>query len=247
MSEKTTEKLSSIRYWSGQAIKHLPEMRLAKETGLFPKKEGWRNVVEHELVEAEAADVLAEVLNLSSTDRQNVYTACSVHDLEKRRETELIRKVGPSGYELSQQEQADLLRSRGYSEEVIKLTQSVGGMFLPAMLKNSKSPKLEIKDDLSLPTMIVHYVDDITLNNDIVPLRERIDYLESNPRYKEANEQGRALFGGRTYTQVEWEVGRLLEEKLAQMLGVKPSSRLPNFIKTKIQERIEAHNLSEQG
>ena len=81
-------------------------MRVAKTTGLFPKSEGWRNVVEHELVGAEAADVLAEALSLPKPERDNLYTAAILHDAYKRREIELAREKGASGFDESAEQQA---------------------------------------------------------------------------------------------------------------------------------------------
>lgn len=240
--QKTEAEKSKLNYWQKRAVAHLPEMRAAKTTGLFPRKEGWRNVVEHELVEAEAGDVLAEMLNLSIQSRQEIYHAALVHDVFKRIETEMIKEKGSEGYQISQAEQADFLRQRGYSERVINLTKSVGGDSLVELLENPEAEQLKVKTDVDLATMIVHYIDDITLNNELVPLKKRIEYLVNNPRYQEGNEKGKAIFAGRTYFEVQEEVSRQIEERLANMLSIEKSEELPGIIKNKILKRIDSRS-----
>lgn len=244
MSEGVKEK-QQTKYWQKRSLQHLPEMRAAKAAGLFPKKEGWSNVVEHEIVEAEACDVLADALGLPSTERTQLRDAAALHDVFKRREKELMEKMGPSGYDVGQEEEAKFLKERGYSEEIIRLARSVGHSSLFPMIKDPKAPQLKVREDIDLSTLIIHYIDDITLNSDLVPLNQRIDYLEKNPRYTETNEQGRAVFAGRAYFEVQREVSRQIEERFARILGVEPPEKLPEWIKTKIAERIENEKISQ--
>jgi len=53
------------RFWENLAFKYLPEMRLLFKGGKLWNKnqQAWRNVVEHDLVEAAVAGVLAEQLH----------------------------------------------------------------------------------------------------------------------------------------------------------------------------------------
>ncbi len=234
-----------VRYWQKRSFRHLPEMRAAKAAGLFPKKEGWRNVVEHEIVEAEACDILAEAISLPQAERRQVKDAAALHDVFKRKEKELMERLGPEGYTVGQEEEGIFLKERGYGQEIIKLAHSVGHGSLLEMVEDPNDAELKVKDDIDLPTLIIHYVDDITLNNDIVPLNIRIDYLEANPRYQETNEQGRKVFAGRTYFEVQREVSRKIEAKLASMLGIEPAEKLPDWIKGKILERIEQEKITQ--
>lgn len=89
--------LEKTNFWAKRALNAISIMRDSRETGLFPKSEGWRNVIEHELVEAEAADVLGEMLGLLDKDRQNLRTAALIHDIFKRKEIEEYSKLGPGG------------------------------------------------------------------------------------------------------------------------------------------------------
>ena len=52
------QETKKTKFWTRRSLGAISQMRPNKEAGLFPKSEGWRNVVEHELVEAEAADIL---------------------------------------------------------------------------------------------------------------------------------------------------------------------------------------------
>lgn len=229
MSEQSLDK-SKTKYWQRRSLHSLPEMRRNKETGLFPKSEGWRNVVEHELVEAEAADVLAEKLGLSEETRNTLRVAALLHDVHKRKEIEKARKEGPSGFDESAKEQSLWLKSLNYSREVIDLTESVGHTSFKEFIENF--------DSIPIAKKIMHYVDDIVLNSDIVPLNIRVNALEENPRYKELNEQGRLVLGGRTYSEVQREISQKIEQEFAPKLGVENPSDIPAFIKKCIEIRI---------
>lgn len=237
MEEKNSEK-EKVRFWQKKSLEHISSMRAARAAGLLPKQEGWRNVVEHELVESEACDVLAESLGLNKKDRAGVVKAASIHDVYKRKEKEDLTKYGPQGYDISQEEEANFLRSRNFSEEVISLAQSVGHGSLLAMVKDPLADKLELKDDIKITTLVIHYVDDITLNNDLVPLNRRIDYLNNNPNYRSINELGKTIFNGRMFFEVQREVSRLIQEDFASRLNVSPAENLPLWIKSKIESRI---------
>lgn len=230
----------TTRYFQKRSLAYLSQMRDAKIRGLFPKSEGWRNVVEHEIVEAEACDVLAEELHLAEEIRRNINLAASVHDINKRREIELMRKVGYLGYDRGQSDQDDFLKERGYSEEVVDLAGSVGSGSLFEFLVDSKAGELQVREDLPLSKLIVHYVDDIVLRNNIVPLKERIAYLLTVPGYNELNEAGRKDFNGKTAFEVQFEVSRQIEQRLAGLLNIDPPESLPDFIKGKIEGRIKA-------
>lgn len=232
MSEQSFDKARG--YWTKRALSSLSLMRTSKKAGLFPESEGWRNVVEHELVEAEAADVLAEKLGLSEEARKTLRIAALLHDVYKRREIEKTEKEGASGFDVSAKEQSDWLRSLGYSDEVIDLTESAGHTSFKEFIDNF--------DSIPTSKKIMHYVDDITLNNDIVPLMTRINALEKNLRYKELSEQLRNVFGGRIYFEVQREISKRIEEEFAPKLGVENPSEMPAFIRECISNRINKGN-----
>lgn len=239
MPESTIEK-DRTRFWQRRALKHLPEMRAAKAAGLFPKSEGYRNIVEHLLVEPEGIDTLGEILGLAESTRRAMRLAGSLHDVKKRQQIEAYNQLGPQGAREAEKEQVSFLRSRGYSEEVVRLIQSMGGLSPLTLVEDPKADVLKLKENIDLPTLIVHYIDNITLHNRIVPLRERVAYVKK--RYKEEDEEGRRTLG-RPYSDIQFEVGRLIEEMLAGRLGVDPPEKLPEFINAKIAERIEQEKM----
>lgn len=217
-------KSEKTKYFQRKTLSHIAEMRNAKKAGLFPKKEGWRNVIEHMVVEAEAADVLAEALGLSETERNKLYRAALSHDVYKRKERELAQEKGPSGYDEAAKLQSEWLRNHGYSEDVVELTESVG---------HTSLVHFQNLDQVDTIKKIMHYVDDITLNNDIVLLDQRMDTLETNPRYEELNLQGIAIFG-RPYFTVQREISKKIEREFAQKLGLEDPTQLPLWIRDKI-------------
>ena len=238
MTERTADRISRAEFWQIRTLEHLDEMRVAKSFGLFPKKEGWRNVVEHLLVVAETSDVLAEATGASQEERKALFTATLLHDVHKRRQKRLIKLRGDEGQLQAFREQKEYLNEHGYLPYVISLTESTGHTSLIRLLKNPGAEELELKEELDLPTLIIHYADDIVSGSEIIKLDDRIDALENRGSpYPEAS-MGGDIFGGRTYYVVQKEVGRLIENKLASLVGTEPPSDLPNFIKAKIEERM---------
>lgn len=234
MSETQGDKHSDkkvTRFWAARVLSAISEMRHGKKTGLLPKSEGWRNVLEHELVEAEAVDVLAEKLGVSEEDRKNLRTAALLHDVFKRKEIERAREEGASSFDSSAEDQVNWIRSLGYSEDVVELVQSVAWTSLEEFSRDF--------DTIPTARKIIHYVDDITLGNDIVPLDKRIKYIEEKPEYKDHNERGKAIFDGRTYSEVQREISRKIEQEFAPKLGVSDPSTIPAFIKDCINSRIQ--------
>lgn len=225
---ESQEQSKKTKYFQRRATSHLTEMRLAKDTGLFPKKEGWRNVVEHMVVEAEAADVLAEALGIPESERKNLYTATLLHDVFKRKEIELAQQKGASGFDESAKLQSEWLRGLGYSQGIIELTESVA---------HTSLVKFQKLDEVSLSQKIIHYVDDIIQNNDLVKLEQRMNAQAANPRYAEINQQGIAIFG-KPYIEVSREVSKKLEAEFAQKIGLEDPTQLPIWIRDRIFSRI---------
>ncbi len=237
------ETRNETKYWVHQAIRELKPMRLAKEMGLFPKKEGWRNVVEHDLVETEVADVLAVAIGCPERDRKELSTAGLLHDVGKRLQINLIKQKGDQGQLEAFRIQSQEMAEHGISSRVIALTEACGHTSLIKFLQDPTAQDLKLRHDLDLPTLIIHYADDITKNTDLVTIDERIDALENRqPPYPEAT-LGRDIFGGRTYYQVQRIVGHLVENKLAEMIGIAPQ-QMQEFIRSQINERIKLYSES---
>lgn len=157
--------------WSSWAIRHFGEMKLAKTAGLFPKKEGWRNVVEHSLVVNALSVYLARKIAEAgqSVNVDLVDTASVLHDVAKRRDKErgVSRNeehiVGATG---------ELLKQRGYPKETIRTAKYTGRV--PEIYLTVEEQKLAIKNK-PLEDLIVAYADARVINTNIVSLEEARD------------------------------------------------------------------------
>jgi len=232
--------LQKTNYWAYRALEMYSTMKLNRETGLFPKSEGWRNVVEHELVEAEAADVLGEMLGLSNYDRFRLRVAALLHDVYKRKEIEEYAPRGIEGFDQNAVDQAEFLKKKGFHEDIIELTDAVaygsiptfleeGGLFVPHFS--------EIPD----PVKIAHYVDDITGGSEVVTLEQRMAGLRANQRYRETDERGRMMWGGMSSIDAQQFISTRIEAEFAQRLGVEDPTTLSLVIAQRIEERIRAN------
>ncbi len=161
--------LDKRNIWSSWAIKHFGEMKTAKVAGLFPKKEGWRNVVEHSLVVNATAVFLARKIAGSGQiiDQEIVDTASIVHDVAKRTDKE--NKVSRNDEHTAG---ATSIILKDYPDEVLRAAQysgRVAEIFLT-----------EVEQDLAIsikPTedLIVAYADARVRNTNIVSLEEARD------------------------------------------------------------------------
>src|SRR5687767_8098947 len=71
-------------YFRNLAFNHLPEMRLLFQGGKLKSRDGWRNVVEHSLVQAAEVKVVAALLELPSSDSKSLVRATLCHDWDQR-------------------------------------------------------------------------------------------------------------------------------------------------------------------
>ncbi len=162
-------------------------------------------------------------------ERKNLRTAALLHDIYKRKEIERARKEGSQSFDETSKEQAEWLRTLGYSREVVELVETVSHSSYEEFTRDF--------EHISTARKIIQYTDFITLSNDIVPLAKRIKYLEEEPKYEELNESGKNIFG-RTYFEVMREIGAKIEKEFAPLLGVSDPSAIPEFIKSCINDRI---------
>lgn len=161
--------LDKRNIWSAWAIKHFGEMKTAKVAGLFPKKEGWRNVVEHSLVVNATADYLAGKIAGSGhvIDQKLVDTASIVHDVAKRKDKE--NKVSRNN-EHTIGETAALLKD--YPEEVVRAAQYSGRV---AEIFLSEDEQIQAISEKPIEDLIVAYADARVRNTNIVSLEEARD------------------------------------------------------------------------
>lgn len=161
---KTGGKSEKRSAWSAWAVKHFGEMKIAKVAGLFPKQEGWRNVVEHSLVVNATAVYLTKKLRESglNIDLKLVDTASILHDVAKRRDKE--NKVKRDDESLAG---ATVEILKAYPTEIIKAAQysgRVAEIFLPNFDQDLAITIKPIED------LIVAYADARIRNTNIVSL-----------------------------------------------------------------------------
>ncbi|HTE48354.1 MAG TPA: hypothetical protein VK675_00405, partial [Candidatus Paceibacterota bacterium] len=167
-------------FFTNFALKHLSVFRLHKEFGLLPKTEGWANVSRHCLVEAVAMDVMAKEFELSDEDKNNLIHAALLHDFYKRKEIELFKEKGDSVENVikAEKESEEALIGRDISPRVVVLTSSIG----VAAIDKMKRP------DTTLEEKMMFYIDNITENDNIVNLKDKINALPA--RYPEIAQTG---------------------------------------------------------
>ena len=202
---------------------------------------GWNNVFAHCLVEAIAADVLAEHLLTdqqtdASVDRPSLVVAAFVHDAYKRIEMEQLRQ-SPKTLNLlyaTDRASSDWLRNLGYPRSVIDLQQGIGNNAALGLYRQTIS---------ILPLKVLHYIDDITQEDQLVPLEKRLTALEHNVKYQKQNEWSRRYFDGHTLYEAKRIINGATEQYLADRFGVTPHTSMPSWIAACIADRYHSSNV----
>ncbi len=238
-------------FFSRLALQHRNLLQLHREAGQtqrnekFGKDENernkrWGDVTQHCLVELAASEILSDILHLSPQDSQDFAISALVHDAQKRSEIEKLRGIkDPKEVERVYKESKQFLLDHEVSPRVVELTGRVAHTSLPDLATLNTAGDLTLKDDVPLVDMAMHYLDDITRGTDLVPFDVRIDYLESvaATRYP-YNEEGKAIWGGRTFFQAQREIGHMIEERLAATAGIDNPKELPKIIRDRLVETI---------
>ncbi len=250
-------------YWLRRARQQKEAMLLSGEVGLFQwtvdisgKPDRFRNVVEHELVEAEVVDVLGELMGCSSEQRQMLRSAAMMHDIWKRHQREAIDQAPQEEKEKAQDQafanQEQFLRTKRIPEEIIRLTASVGHTSLLKFVKDPKAHPFQLQESVTLLMQIINYADLITLESNITTIDERIAAVNNRKKPYPEKGKGGDIFAGRTYSEAAQEVGHIIERNFVSSLiqrgEIWPEwidklrenpSELPFFIRDVIDKRIE--------
>ncbi len=195
----------------------------------MPKSEGWSNVAHHCLVEGAAAETMVQVLELPEEDKDIIIQTALLHDFYKRKSVELIRVDESNALNadiISEEQSQAILRKKGFDEKIIScLNNSIGSHVLED----------GYADKMTIPEKIIHYLDDITMDDDLVSLKERTENLKK--RYPTINKDGIKLFG-KPYYDRQYEVGAAIEIELAALVGLDKPENLPKYLKEKILDKI---------
>lgn len=239
MESPTIQPLSDFElkkrlYFSRFALSFRKDLKLHQEYGVLSKKEGWRNVSEHCLLEAVMVDVLAEQLGLSKEERENLVTGALLHDFYKREQMRIIKEGGGSteSLEKSEEESNRILQEKNYPEGVFMVAGSASDVKRMALLYS----------EVALIEKIIFYVDSITMNNQISSVAERIQKQKANERYKRIDEEAKEYLGGKTQLEAMEEISIKIQKELAERLGIEDPETLPKWIEREIKKRIEDTN-----
>jgi hypothetical protein len=206
-------------YFENLAFSHLPEMRLLIRGGKLWKKDKWRNVVEHCLVQVAVADVLSDLVGLSSEEKTTLIKVAACHDWAKRLEKR--------SKEFTEEEKG---RAQAFLRRVSpdkKLMEATGPDFLEKFLAG-KSTFLE---------RLQCYIDDITLESDIIDFNIRLD--ETQKRY---SKWLKVKFGGHYFdkqrefdNQISQEIFERLTSDIRKEVG--EPRNIPNYLRRQIEKK----------
>jgi hypothetical protein len=237
-------------YFRDLGLSHREELDAHRANGLWDREgsseRSWGNVTEHCLVVAARVEILADWVGLPSWVKQDLMKGAILHDFYKRREKEFLcanPKFEIGQYNAFSMKSGEFLRAAGFDELVVELAGSLADDKLPEIEKRLEKGDLSGED---LAFLILHYVDDYTSGTDwVVPfdgerndLERRIDKLEGNDDYSNLNEVVKK-FEGETAFQAQRRVGRLIQERLAELVSQESGIRmLPDLLPEEVDREI---------
>ena len=173
------------RFYSDLAKKYSNEIRLLFKGGRLLKKDGWRNVAEHCMVQTSAAEVLCSLLKLSEEESEAICSTSAIHDWKKR-------------WERSKETEPDLARSL---LDAVHPHDDLLNATNPDYLENVYLGNAE----MSPKQRLQFYLDIITRENDIVRSEDRLREVEIAPRSRGLAEKANGRY---------WEKTRALRDEI---------------------------------
>ncbi len=243
-------------FFTNLATREFGALHAHQTEGLWTRdstgKREWGNVSEHCLVEAARVQIFAELLGLDESLSSDLRTAAVLHDFHKKSEIELVNSdisVLEQSYLKAQKLGHDKLVSAGYKLRIVYLAGAVGHETVPvteAILDK------EIIDEEDIAWLIMHYVDDYTINAEWVSdsefidganvndLDRRLDKAEANSRYQQYSPSP----NGEPALSAQRRVGHLVEQKLAKLIEERSGPRvdgpdLPAYVDRMLRQKIQ--------
>lgn len=204
------------KFFEGLADKYSKEMRLLLQGGHLGKRDGWRNVVEHCLVQTAAAEELCAALHFSLEDTKAICSTAAIHDWKKR--WERTGKPVPD-------KASELLRQLSPHDDLLTATDTdfLADIFLG---KKKMSDMQEIQ----------FYVDVITKENEIVPSEERIKEVEVAPRSHGLAEKANGNFWKGVRALRDMVEAKLFTQLHADYADeISSPADIPLFLRTRIE------------
>lgn len=213
------------KFFQDLAAVHFPEMKLLIRGGKLSKKDNWRNVAEHCLVQVAVVDELAVLLKLSLEDRKSLNKVALCHDWKKRLTST------PDDFTNNEKIVAQKLLARVNPDK--NLMEATDPGFIEKAL---------IKNESSFLERIQFYVDDIVSGSNVLKLEDRLSEVES--RRQDLNEDVTLTnrLGGK-YWDKERELGKIVEKEIFEKLSpetqreIQQPENIPSFLESKISEK----------
>lgn len=212
-------------YFEKLAFRHLPQMRALFRGGKLWKKEKWRNVAEHCLVGAAAAEVLAEALGLPEQEAEKLIRDTAFHDWDKRLEKR------PQDFTEAEIQEADrLVRAAMMGEEPRKGSHGpwANGRF----------------DEISFEEQLERYIDNLLNGSEIVDpvtrlteLAKRRGDLSKDPEFADYDGDLSGFWDREIANAIKVQK-ELFERLKARGADVASPEDVPEFVKREIARRI---------
>ena len=187
------------------------------------KKDGWRNVIEHQAVQLRVVRIMSDLLGLSLEDKRALETVALVHDWGKR-----IDKKPEDFIERDRSRALEMLNKVNPDEQLMEAT---GPGFIVLAINNSKR--------LSFLQYLQFYLDDICSGSEIVPFDKRINEVELSRSDLNTDPDLTNRLGGNKYWDMERMVGHRVEQMIFDRLiergvVIEDPSEIPALIKSRL-------------
>ena len=252
------------------ALEHEKELSLHETPGrLWEKDEqgkDWSHVTEHCLMEALRVDMFARLLGLPEIIRGELVSAAILHDFYKKEDILRTKEdiaaggSGRNGALAAEEEDKKILRSEGFSENVISLVGIVAGDPQNVFRLKDILDSIDISSQ-DIAHFVMHYVDNYTRGSswaeaaehnkrgDFNDVDRRNEMNESNPAYRKMNREGLELnerhpfFRGMTRFEAAAAVNHLIEQKLADIMrmhgaNISDPLDMPELVDARIKGNI---------
>ncbi|MBL7036447.1 hypothetical protein ISR94_01175 [Candidatus Microgenomates bacterium] len=225
---KSAKEIGRTNYFQGLAWSVYPGMRLLFRGGKLSKKDKWRNVAEHCLVQVAVVDKLTDLLKLPTEDKNTLKNVAACHDWEKR------LKIKPGNFNETEKSLAEKLLKSVKPDQ--KLMDATGPDFIEKAL---------VKEDSTFMERLQFYVDDIVSDTGVVELEKRIDEVEEKRQDLNKDKALTARLGGQ-YWDKERELGFMVEQEIFEKLPpevqtqVGEPKNIPNYLLSQIEKNYIA-------
>ena len=218
---------TKTEFFQNLAFSHLPEMRLIFRGGKLWKKDRWRNVAEHCLVQIAVADSLSDLLGLSSEEKADLIKVAACHDWAKRLER------SPNDFT-----EAEIIKAKMFLKSVNprqNLMAATGPSFQEKYLKG-ESTFLE---------RLQSFIDNIVLGSEIVGYDQRIDVTERRSPELRDNPALEAKLGGQFFDkvrefdyQVAQEIFARLPSSVMDQMG--EPQNIPLYLRKQVENKWQS-------